>query len=72
MTNAHHDDAVALLTSPDRFVRLMLQREVRGSLTNVLSPRSPSVLDPEGYLSNRPGKRFLGFNKRIYCNNISY
>lgn len=55
MTNAHHDDAVALLTSPDRFVRLMLQREVRGSLANVLSPRSPSVLDPEGYLSNRPG-----------------
>lgn len=59
MTNAHHDDAVALLTSPDRFVRLMLQREVRGSLDNVLSPRSPSVLDPQGYLSNRPGEFFV-------------
>lgn len=59
MTNAHHDDAVALLTSPDRFVRLMLQREVRGSLDNVLSPRSPSVLDPQGYLNNRPGNNAI-------------
>ncbi|XP_043863387.1 protein lap4 isoform X12 [Drosophila mojavensis] len=57
MTQAHHDAAVACLTEPQRFVRLVLQREYRGPLEPPLSPRSPAVLNslsPSGYLANRP------------------
>lgn len=59
MTNAQHDAAVQCLTQPQRFVRLVLQREYRGPLEAPLSPHSPAVLNalsPSGYLTNRPGK----------------
>lgn len=59
MTNAQHDLAVQCLTEPERFVRLVLQREYRGPLEAPLSPHSPAVLNslsPAGYLANRPGK----------------
>ena len=58
MTNAQHDAAVQCLTQPQRFVRLVLQREYRGPLEAPLSPHSPAVLNalsPSGYLTNRPG-----------------
>ncbi|XP_016977427.1 protein lap4 isoform X10 [Drosophila rhopaloa] len=57
MTDAHHDAAVGCLTEPQRFVRLVLQREYRGPLEPPTSPRSPAVLNslsPSGYLANRP------------------
>lgn len=60
MTSAQHDAAVQCLTQPQRFVRLVLQREYRGPLDAPLSPHSPAVLNalsPAGYLNNRPGKR---------------
>ncbi|XP_060648485.1 protein lap4 isoform X6 [Drosophila nasuta] len=65
MTEAHHDAAVACLTEPQRFVRLVLQREYRGPLEPPTSPRSPAVLNslsPSGYLANRPAnfKRSVG------------
>ncbi|XP_017846471.1 protein lap4 isoform X18 [Drosophila busckii] len=65
MTEAHHDAAVACLTEPQRFVRLVLQREYRGPLEPPTSPRSPAVLNslsPSGYLANRPAnfKRSAG------------
>ncbi|XP_073815383.1 uncharacterized protein isoform X12 [Musca autumnalis] len=65
MTNAQHDAAVQCLTQPQRFVRLVLQREYRGPLDAPLSPHSPAVLNalsPSGYLNNRPGnfKRSIG------------
>lgn len=59
MTNAHHEAAVQLLTDHQRFVRLVLQREIKGPLEPPQSPRSPSVmkiLSPTGYLANRPGQ----------------
>lgn len=59
MTNAHHDSAVQLLTDHQRFVRLVLQREIRGPYELPLSPRIPvvgSALNPTCYLANRPGK----------------
>lgn len=62
MTNATHDAAVQCLTEPQRFVRLVLQREYRGPLEPPLSPRSPAVLNslsPSGYLANRPGKQYF-------------
>ncbi|XP_065371151.1 protein lap4 isoform X3 [Calliphora vicina] len=57
MTSAQHDAAVQCLTQPQRFVRLVLQREYRGPLEAPLSPHSPAVLNalsPSGYLTNRP------------------
>lgn len=59
MTNAHHDSAVQLLTDHQRFVRLVVQREIKGPLEPP-SPRSPVLkgLSPSGY---RPGfKRSVG------------
>ncbi|XP_035775525.1 protein lap4-like isoform X5 [Anopheles albimanus] len=43
ITNAHHDYAVQLLTDHQRFVRLVVQREVKGGLDALHSPRSPVV-----------------------------
>uniref|UniRef100_A0A2C9GPK5 PDZ domain-containing protein n=1 Tax=Anopheles arabiensis TaxID=7173 RepID=A0A2C9GPK5_ANOAR len=43
ITNAHHDYAVQLLTDHQRFVRLVVQREVKGPLEPLHSPRSPVV-----------------------------
>ncbi|KFB52228.1 AGAP000054-PA-like protein [Anopheles sinensis] len=43
ITNAHHDYAVQLLTDHQRFVRLVVQREVKGPLDALHSPRSPLV-----------------------------
>lgn len=59
MTNAHHDSAVQLLTDHQRFVRLVVQREIKGPLEPP-SPRSPVLkgTSPSGY---RPGfKRSVG------------
>lgn len=41
MTNATHDSAVHLLTDHQRFVRLVVQREIKGPLEMPQSPRSP-------------------------------
>ncbi|XP_049534430.1 protein lap4 isoform X3 [Anopheles darlingi] len=46
ITNAHHDYAVQLLTDHQRFVRLVVQREVKGGLDALHSPRSPIVGPP--------------------------
>lgn len=56
MTTAHHDAAVQHLTDHQRFVRLVVQREIKGPLEPPLSPRSPLLkgLSPAGYLANRP------------------
>jgi hypothetical protein len=59
MKIATHDSAVAQLTDPQRFVRLVVEREIRGPLEPPQSPRSPSLmnnLSKEGYLANRPSK----------------
>lgn len=60
MTGATHESAVQLLTDHQRFVRLVVQREVKGPLEPPLSPHSPSYLkglSPSGYMANRPGYR---------------
>lgn len=66
MTSAHHDTAVQLLTDHQRFVRLVVQREMKGPLEPPQSPHSPSLLkglSPSGYMANRPGyKRSIGGN----------
>lgn len=57
MTHGTHEEAVRLLTDHQRFVRLVVQREVKGPLEPPLSPVSPSyltALSPAGYLANRP------------------
>lgn len=56
MTAAHHDAAVQHLTDSQRFVRLVVQREIKGPLEPPQSPRSPLLkgLSPSGYLANRP------------------
>lgn len=59
MTQAHHDYAVQLLTDTQRFVRLVVEREIKGPLEPPQSPRSPSILkglSPSGYMANRPGE----------------
>lgn len=58
MTNGTHDSAVQLLTDHQRFVRLVVQREIKGPLEPPQSPHSPSYLkglSPSGYMANRPG-----------------
>lgn len=58
MNGASHESAVQLLTDHQRFVRLVVQREVKGPLEPPLSPHSPSNfkgLSPAGYMANRPG-----------------
>lgn len=58
MTSATHESAVQLLTDHQRFVRLVVQREVKGPLEPPQSPHSPSYLkglSPSGYMANRPG-----------------
>lgn len=57
MTKGTHESAVQLLTDHQRFVRLVVQREVKGPLEPP-SPHSPSYLkglSPSGYMANRPG-----------------
>ncbi|KAJ6637155.1 Protein lap4 [Pseudolycoriella hygida] len=50
MTSAHHDSAVQLLTDHQRFVRLVVQRDIKGPLEPP-SPRSPILkgVSPSGY-----------------------
>uniref|UniRef100_A0A182QNS2 PDZ domain-containing protein n=1 Tax=Anopheles farauti TaxID=69004 RepID=A0A182QNS2_9DIPT len=57
ITNAHHDYAVQLLTDHQRFVRLVVQREVKGPLEPLHSPRSP-VVGP-----NRPTGGYMAANR---------
>uniref|UniRef100_A0AAG5DRS6 PDZ domain-containing protein n=1 Tax=Anopheles atroparvus TaxID=41427 RepID=A0AAG5DRS6_ANOAO len=69
ITNAHHDYAVQLLTDHQRFVRLVVQREVKGPLDALHSPRSPLVgptgvgarTGAAGYLANRAG--YTGYRR---------
>ncbi|KAL9696075.1 hypothetical protein quinque_015360 [Culex quinquefasciatus] len=66
ITNAHHDYAVQLLTDHQRFVRLVVQREVKGPLEPPTSPRSPAMLkslNPSGYMANRPA--YTGYRRSI-------
>ncbi|XP_055602016.1 protein lap4-like isoform X3 [Uranotaenia lowii] len=65
ITNAHHDYAVQLLTDHQRFVRLVVQREVKGPLEPPTSPRSPLLtsLNPSGYMANRPA--YTGYRRSI-------
>ncbi|XP_065077368.1 protein lap4 isoform X2 [Ochlerotatus camptorhynchus] len=65
ITNAHHDYAVQLLTDHQRFVRLVVQREVKGPLEPPTSPRSPMLknLNPSGYMANRPA--YSGYRRSI-------
>ncbi|XP_053682819.1 protein lap4-like isoform X7 [Sabethes cyaneus] len=65
ITNAHHDAAVQLLTDHQRFVRLVVQREVKGPLEPPTSPRSPMLkgLNPTGYMANRPA--YSGYRRSI-------
>lgn len=64
MRVANHDHAVQLLTDTQRFVRLVVEREVRGPLEPPQSPRSPLLkgLSPTGYMANRPSKTFKLIN----------
>lgn len=59
MRAANHDQAVQLLTDSQRFVRLVIEREVKGPLEPPQSPRSPLLkgLSPTGYMANRPSKK---------------
>jgi len=61
MRSAHHDSAVQQLTSSERFVRLVVEREVKGPLEPPQSPRSPLLkgLSPTGYMANRPSNHLL-------------
>jgi hypothetical protein len=64
MKTANHDFAVAQLTDQQRFVRLVVEREIKGPLEPPQSPRSPSLLknlSPSGYLANRPSKSSAQF-----------
>lgn len=75
MTTAHHDYAVQLLTDTQRFVRLVVQREIRGPLEPPQSPRSPSLLkglSPSGYMANRPGNYIYLFVRVCICFNKSH
>uniref|UniRef100_A0A182N098 PDZ domain-containing protein n=1 Tax=Anopheles dirus TaxID=7168 RepID=A0A182N098_9DIPT len=67
ITNAHHDYAVQLLTDHQRFVRLVVQREVKGPLEPLHSPRSP-VVGPNrstgGYMAaNRLASSYTGYRR---------
>lgn len=67
MTNGTHESAVQLLTDHQRFVRLVVQREVKGPLEPP-SPHSPSHLkglSPSGYMANRPGYKRASFSNYI-------
>jgi protein scribble len=69
MRSANHDQAVQLLTDTQRFVRLVIEREVKGPLEPPQSPRSPLLkgLSPTGYMANRPSK-----NIRSHLTNITH
>lgn len=47
-----------LLTDSQRFVRLVVEREVKGPIEPPQSPRNPTMkgLSPTGYMANRPGQ----------------
>lgn len=76
MSNAHHDHAVQLLTDHQRFVRLVVQREVSGPFSDMpASPRSPILkgLSPSGYLANRPGKKeYSNYLTDLYSTEVNY
>ncbi|CRK92451.1 CLUMA_CG006014, isoform A [Clunio marinus] len=65
MRAANHDHAVQLLTDSQRFVRLVVEREVKGPLEPPQSPRSPLLksLSPTGYMANRPA--YMGYRRSI-------
>uniref|UniRef100_A0A182MSE2 PDZ domain-containing protein n=1 Tax=Anopheles culicifacies TaxID=139723 RepID=A0A182MSE2_9DIPT len=65
ITNAHHDYAVQLLTDHQRFVRLVVQREVKGPLEPLHSPRSPVVGPnrPGAYMPNRLASTYTGYRR---------
>lgn len=64
--DAAHDYAVQLLKDSPRFVRLIVERELRGPMLPPQSPRSPSILkglSPSGYMANRP--TYTGYRRSI-------
>lgn len=64
MTSSQHTTAVQLLTDHQRFVRLVLQRELTGSFGPPELPRSPSLLkslSPSAYMTNRTGNYYYFF-----------
>ncbi|KAG5682631.1 hypothetical protein PVAND_011972 [Polypedilum vanderplanki] len=65
MRAANHDHAVQLLTDTQRFVRLVIEREVKGPIEPPQSPRSPLLkgLSPTGYMANRP--TYTGYRRSI-------
>ena len=70
MTNAHHDAAVQLLTDHQRFVRLVVQREIKGPLEPPQSPRSPLLKGQSpssGYMSNNRSsyKKSIGSDSQM-------
>jgi hypothetical protein len=58
MRSANHDHAVQMLTDTQRFVRIVIEREVKGPIEPPQSPRSPLLkgLSPTGYMANRPSE----------------
>uniref|UniRef100_A0A336KF30 CSON005523 protein n=1 Tax=Culicoides sonorensis TaxID=179676 RepID=A0A336KF30_CULSO len=61
-----HDYAVQLLKDSPRFVRLIVERELRGPMMPPNSPRSPGQitgLDPAGYMKHRPN--YTGYRRSI-------
>lgn len=77
MRSANHDQAVQLLTDTQRFVRIVVEREVKGPLEPPQSPRSPLLkgLSPTGYMANRPSKIIFiscTHNNETLINNIFF
>lgn len=68
MRSANHDQAVQQLTEAQRFVRLVIEREVKGPLEPPQSPRSPLLkgLSPTGYMANRPSKTKIREKKLFF------
>lgn len=55
-----------LLKDSPRFVRLIVERELRGPMMPPNSPRSPGQitgLDPAGYMKHRPSMSRILFSK---------
>lgn len=75
MVGAKHEQAVGLLTGLERFVRLVVEREIPISQANPAnltpSEKSPRIIgapkpytglySPNSYMANRPG--YMGYNR---------
>lgn len=78
MTGAKHEQAVGMLTGLERFVRLVVEREIPFSQANPANPATPSEKSPRvigaprpytglynanSYMANRPG--YAGYRRSI-------